>query len=713
MRPIAQRWERWKPHVKAAVLLLALTLAVTWPMARDMDTRVPTSDQSIRMVSYLNLWTLAWNQRWFANPGSIDYWESNIFYPHRFTFGYSEPQFLLALLAWPVAALSGNTILGYNFVYLACIWSGAFLMYAFVQQILPAEARGRWVASVAAAILFGFNPYVFRELGVLQLSAIGFPVLALLGMHRFLRAPTFLNSFLFAAGFVGSWYSCAYYGMFLVPLLALQAAVALLAARPNWTLVWRGAILAMACALLILPLAHGMAAAKSSMGLTRSPELVARLSAAFSDYWRLPANSVLYGRWLQVGQIGQTHFVGLFLVAFSLLGATVIVTSARRGNSTPNAPAQSGLHYVILAVFALLLSLGMGFAPTSREGLGIFTFTYWLSPYNLLYEFLPGYSSIRSAYRFAIFVALFLAILSAYGIAWAGSRLPKHFRAPGAALLLGLICLELWPAHIRSFRAASSPEIASLYAKLSALPEGGSILELPLGDPAPHKVTDAGAYMYWGMAHWRPLVNGYSGFAPGAFADFSRSLREQWSVEKLTSAMDQFSVRGIVVHWSELTPAQSEAVRRLLRCGAREIARAGSISVLENSAYKGAPHISLPTIKSVSVTEGAEPSTLDVRVTLSVPGGKYILATPWFNSIRAHVKLTREDGSGSIAPAIDQTRPVGSRLFEEDASITITLPQPTTGKYAAEVSLLSDRAEEKRTGYFEIDATSFIDSSFP
>jgi hypothetical protein len=89
-------------------------------------------------------------------------------------------------------------VLACNLLHLGFMWGGAVAMYLLVARVLegttdgddggakplaalaPRKLDGIPVVPLLCGAVYGFNPFVFREFGVLQLLALRFPPLAFL-----------------------------------------------------------------------------------------------------------------------------------------------------------------------------------------------------------------------------------------------------------------------------------------------------------------------------------------------------------------------------------------------------------------------------------------------------------------------------------------------------------------------------------------------------
>ena len=161
---------------KAALLYVALTLLLTWPLSvSPATTTLPTGPDGD-----LFIWTLAWDAHAFINqPLSI--FDANIYHPFRHTLAYSENLIGSALISAPVQWITGNPVLGLNLVaLLSCVLCGlgTFVLARRV-GIGPAGA-------VLAGMIFAFSPPRFFRTGQLHLAAVQWVPFALASLHAYL-----------------------------------------------------------------------------------------------------------------------------------------------------------------------------------------------------------------------------------------------------------------------------------------------------------------------------------------------------------------------------------------------------------------------------------------------------------------------------------------------------------------------------------------------
>jgi hypothetical protein len=206
-----------------------------------------------------------------------------------------------------------------------------------------------------------------------------------------------------------------------------------------------------------------------------------------------------------------------------------------------------------------------------------------VAPYRLLLEYVPGFDGVRVPARFAMIVALALAALAGYGAAWVSrARLGRAILFVGAVIAVlegtrlpfivnGAYALrDFNTPEARLFRPARAPAV---YREFAAQPSDAVLIELPLGPPD----FDLRA-MFYSVVHWRPLVNGYSGFYPPHYGRLITALSEiprhaDVSIEALRST----GATHLILHQAAYRDGEGEATAQVLTAaGATELFRDGS-----------------------------------------------------------------------------------------------------------------------------------------
>jgi hypothetical protein len=490
--------QRVQPWLCALCVYALSLLLISWPLVPCLATHLPLGSLHDATVPWFNLWTLEWNADRFAH-GLRGYWDAPIFYPARNAFALSEPQTLTALPFALVQRVAGS-IAGYNATLLLLLLLNALAM----RRLLRLAGIGNTAATCGGLLALGL-PFVWKELGVLQLTALAPSLLALAEIALAFRVPTAAGIVRLALACAAALWTCVYHALFLSLLLLLAGAWLLVRTRTRRRLglrAWRAWLVAF---LLLLaaaaPLFFVQRAALSEF--SRNPDAIRHGSASAMAYLRLPADSA--SARLLPELAGSAHkrslYPGLVLFALACVGFAAERLGRRRAFVSYCAAA-CGL--------ALLVSFG------TRLSL------FGMEPYALtLQRLMPGFAQLRSPYRMGAFVQLLLVVLASFGLegvtAWAQTRARVHQRRFAwllGPLLVALALLETVPWGVRVRRFPEGALREPWIAWLAEHPGGAAAMVPPAVSGKVADFEPIALAMLQALRHGHALVNGYSGFFP-------------------------------------------------------------------------------------------------------------------------------------------------------------------------------------------------------
>ena len=180
---------------------------------------------------------------------------------------------------------------------------------------------------------------------------------------------------------------------------------------------------------------------------------------------------------------------------------------------------------------ALVTRMGRGIRSMGMRGLylAMLLVTIWMSigpPFGIwpwVYQ-VPGLSFIRVPSRFMLLGMLALGVLAAIGFDRITARLRPHFRLAAASVLAVLLAAEFasMPLDMRPYPIVTQP----IHQWLAAQPKPFSLAELPVPrtDLKAIVARRNSIYMQYSMAHFQPLVQGYSGIEPPGYPELERKL---------------------------------------------------------------------------------------------------------------------------------------------------------------------------------------------
>jgi hypothetical protein len=474
----------------AALAFLALAVAGTWPLAGALTSSLPGDYGDPLFVT----WVMAWVARHLTraltgDPGALTaMWDAPIFSPETNTLAFSEHFVGQAFQALPIYWLTGNPLLAYNVIFLSTFVLSGVGGYLLVRELTASRLGG-----LVAGALLTVNDFRTSSLSHLHTLSSHWVPLALLGLLLFARSGSRLALAGAAVSTIALNTSSGYYMLYCGPMVAAFAVMVLARhtawrTRAGWTAL---AVAVAVVALVQVPLVLPYLELQRTMQFARTRGEVEMFSVPLDLYRdRLP-----------------------YLAPMLLLSGASLLAWRAKGVGLRWALVFFG----VAGVLGLWLSLGpvprLHGVPSGLPGL-----------YDLLYTFVPGYSGLRVASRFTVVVMVSLSVLAGLGaaalvrragragaalaVAGAAAHLSLHWMGP-IALDVPLLAAGLQPAPAYLRPAVDVPGI---YRAVASTPSSSVLAELPFGDPG-YELR----YMFFGLAHARPLLNGYSGIFPPSY----------------------------------------------------------------------------------------------------------------------------------------------------------------------------------------------------
>lgn len=496
-------------RLAAAALAVCLALAVvhTWPLATGPG-RLSRHDNADTM---LNEWIVAWVAHQ-APRAPLRLFDANIFHPEPRSLAFSEHMAVQGLMALPLVRLGASPVLAYNLLLLAGLALTAWAMWLIVWRW-----TGSWAAGAVAGSLVAFNAHTLTRLPHLQALHVEFLPLVLLALDRLLEHRRTRDAALLGVAVALQSLTSNY--LMVATVVAVAAALAVRAgeiARPAPRRTLALLLLATAAgALLVAPFLVPYAAAQRDQGLTRSLDEVARYSSTWRDYLST-AGRFHYAWWSHRFFEGSTAlFPG---VCASLLSLVALFASAGWRDKRVRMAAAIGL-----------AGAALSFGPA-------------MPGYAALYAWLPLLQGVRGAARFGFLALVAVAVLAGFGVAALRASAGGRRWWPAAAVLLVLaVNAEALRAPL-VFRPFTG--IPRIYASLGGA-SVGAVVEFPLATPA--TIVRNATYVLNSTAHWKPLVNGYSGFVPRSYAGIAEALRG-FPDDESRARLRSLGVTHVVVH---------------------------------------------------------------------------------------------------------------------------------------------------------------------
>src|SRR5687767_3765247 len=374
---------------EAAVLLAFCLLAavMTWPWAANMEDAVADTGDP-----YMIAWALWWDYyQTFSDP--LNLFHANVFYPYRYTLAFSENDYGISLLLFPLFAAGARPLTAHSvatFLGFAFSGYGAFRL----ARTLAGSRGAAWVAG----FVFAFIPLRFEALAHLHYLFAGWVPLLLEALVLFARGRTWRRAAWLGAAFVMNALTCVTWMVLTLAPLALTAALllaldrALLRDRDFWL---RGGVALGAAALLLLPFLLPYYRVSQMYGLKWQAW---EFAANSPTPWHWLAASPRLKLWAGLGEAtpgGHKLFPGLLppLLALAALLPWPRGVTERAGGVASRGLASRGAAWrgaasgvaLVWAVWGFLASLGANFFLN-----------------RLMYDYLLPYRSVRVPARAAM-----------------------------------------------------------------------------------------------------------------------------------------------------------------------------------------------------------------------------------------------------------------------------------------------------------------------
>ena len=465
----------------ALAFFVALALAHTWPLV----TAPATLSRTDSADALLNQWILGWVAHALVTD-PLALFHANIFHPEPRTLAFSEHLAVPALFSAPVFWAGGSPVLAYN----VTLWIGLALT-GWTTALVLRRWTGDWHAALVAGSLAAFNTDTLTRMAHIQAMHLEFLPLAMLALDDVLRRGAMKDAVRLGL-FSALQMLCSGY-------LLVMTGLALVAGAMVRVREWTGARLRHRLPLLVVAGALALAICapflfqyyrvQQDQGLTRSVDEVRLYSGTWQNFLATGA---------------RAHFE----------------TWAAPFYHASNSPAFPGLVPLLLALVAV--ARGIAFTdPRARMWLAVglvgatLSFGPALPGYSVLYEAVPVLKGIRAVARFALLPLLATGVLAAFGLASLRARWRQDGRGR-LAQAVGLAAVAL--VNLENARAPMTfvefDGIPPIYATLAGEPDA-VVAELPFPEPA--RVAANGPAVHASTRHWRPLLNGYSGYTPASY----------------------------------------------------------------------------------------------------------------------------------------------------------------------------------------------------
>jgi PA14 domain-containing protein len=529
-----REWFSRHPRWATLGLFVALAIVHTWPLASD-PAHLARHDNRDTM---LNEWIVAWVAHQMPrNP--LHLFDGNIFYPERDSLAYSEPLFPQAAMAMPLFVFGASPVLAYNILLIA-----GFTLSGWAMCLVIRSWTGDWSAGVIAGAVFAFNAHLLSRIPHLQAQHVEFLPAALFALDALLSKPSIRRALALAL-----WAALqATTSVYLLASTFFALAAGILSRPRDWlgtrflpfarALAVATAVAAAVLVPFLLPYYH----ANHDLGLTRSLSDASMYGATWGDYLSTPSR-LMYSLWSYRFFAGTALFPGA-------VGLALAAVACVRGDAFRDPRARMCL---VVGIAGVLLSLG----PR-------------MPGYAVLYALVPVLRAIRATARFGYLATLSVAALAGFGVASLRRSAPAR---PWTAITVVLLAAASAESLVAPLGLTRFDGIPPIYSRVSR-DANTRVVEIPFFGSTSSQFH--ASYMLNSTAHWRPIVNGYSGFQPPSFYQHAGIL-QGFPDEASLAMLHDLGVTHVFVHTTQMPKEALDAINRDRRL--KHVETFGSISL--------------------------------------------------------------------------------------------------------------------------------------
>jgi len=622
---------RTRQHALAALGALAVAVLMTWPLAQTAGSAVLGA--AYYWDAFTNAMIMGGRVDAALGRGPLSLYDDYFFAPLPNSIVFNENLFGLSLLFAPFYLVTGEPLWAYNVTLLVSLALSTFFTYLLVRRLTRAAGSAESAyAGFLAGVAFAHCPYVFFEIGRIQLVATQWIPACFLFLHRAIEECRRRDVVALWLCYLLQIGTCLYYAMFLIPLLTLMGGLLLWRTRPPRKLYLELVAVGATAMLVALAMVYPYFVARDAFSLERTLAFAsgydgklgffsnvhvtnrtltsmhhtsghgAREEIAFPGFTvvalaslalsvplvrslrRLATNAgrAVFGRWLLVV---AAACLSTLLAHSMLAGLLVVLASVGFLRLVPRSMGARG-SYLCLACLAVALFLGL--VPFEWRGEPVRGIYYYFHTY------FPGFNGIRKVSRQAVMTTFAFVVLSGLGTAWLLAKLgalhdSRRFGriASRSSLTVTVFAVLLFSTsyELRSFPHAMVPvwageSLPRAYHFMAGLPEHDLVAAVPQDEGLRVFVGDAGRALhnYLMLHHKHRSVNGQSSYTLPV-TDMVERVLKHLPDDGARRVLASIGTRHVVVHAGDLP--RPELAIELLRQRAyfRRVFQEGSDSV--------------------------------------------------------------------------------------------------------------------------------------
>lgn len=545
------------------IFALALAIILTWPLSKYLSTYyLDASDHTY------GGWTL-WHIAEAIKSGSLfniqQFFTGNQFYPHSYSFAYSDHMFLPGLLLFfPLYIITNHVILSTNIVIIA----------SFVLSFVAAFATFRYFvkntyASLVGALIFTYNPLIMSHFphhsNLLQHYFL--PLVFLWG-YRYIRAPSWRNALIFYAFFTFNWLTAIYFGVFALVFLPIFCLPIFFSNMKKGMPYLKKLLQTSIVVIIYVPLLYFVTKPylifSNRESVTRSLSDSVHFSARGIDWFSPDPRNMLY---VQDRQHVNDHRFPKEVIGFNYSEHTLFL------NTIPPLLFIFGLLFILKIQkdslgksafigfgLVLIISALLTFGPI---------YTGWNEPpttnsqpllYYYAYKIIYPIQALRVPTRFQYIFYIPFSLICSYGILFIKKHCSKnsHYIFAIGAFIFLIVAenLTIIPFTEQSYRIMQIKNYLKTNPQVFNKLINAPTLHVPMyTKDVQYKEL---GYVNWALYTHEKTVNGYSAFIP---FEYQKIVKQSKTIDDtFIRYLGNIGVRYIIVHLDSLTKKHQEKI---------------------------------------------------------------------------------------------------------------------------------------------------------
>lgn len=496
---------KYKVHFLVLLTFIFITYLYFPRLFSGFFTTVETNDG--RLVAALISWDI---HKLVTDPFHI--FQANFFFPNKNVLAYTEHFIGAAFLGIPVWLFTGgNPAATFNFLMIFGYLSNAFVTFLLIRKLINKNA-----IAFLGAFINGYCSYRLFNIAHLQDIIVFYIPLCLLFFYHYFDSKK--TKYLLGIGLclffqsLSSWYHM----VFIFLMFFLVTGYYFLNKRITNRDLKRIISTCIITFIFIVPFAIPYLKQNQLANTAYSMSDIA--SADFGGYF-IPSpytygNQFFYNYW-GVSKSRWTenfNFIGYAALLFAFLGIFKVYRNGE--NKIKTQFQKDNSVFLIIGLVFFILSLGPYVVLNDRQ-------THIKLPYYYIFKMVSPIRFLRTVSRYSTVVFLMISILASYGLAaFIMNVKGSLFRSIIYTLLFVILVIEYAPQP-RFDRFSDMTTTPDVYKKIKNDSTIKAIVEFPI-DVEPFTTTK---YIYYAGIHFKPIVNGYSGYEPPSYSQYKNLLK--------------------------------------------------------------------------------------------------------------------------------------------------------------------------------------------